>query len=193
MEQREVEEPLSILLINQYAGSPTLGMEHRPHWMSQRWLESGNAVTVVAGSYSHLRRTNPQDVGMRSARDVDGVPFVWIGTSRYRGNGFARVLSMIEFGSMLDRRLGDSLVDAPDVVIASSTHPFDVRASWRLARKFGALFVMEIHDLWPLTPQRSRVFNWQRRSKPAAPRSLFCRCGSMSWGRPDSSCSLREK
>jgi len=39
------------------------------------------------------------------------------------------------------------------VVIASSTHPFDVRASWRLARKFGALFVMEIHDLWPLTPQ----------------------------------------
>jgi glycosyltransferase involved in cell wall biosynthesis len=39
----------------------------------------------------------------------------------------------------------------PDVVIGSSVHPLAAWAGLRLARRFGAKFVFEVRDLWPLT------------------------------------------
>ena len=42
--------------------------------------------------------------------------------------------------------------EVPDVVIASSTYPMDIRPAARLARFYGARLVWEVHDLWPLSP-----------------------------------------
>ncbi len=42
----------------------------------------------------------------------------------------------------------------PDVVIASSTYPLDNYPAWRIARRYGAKYVYEIHDLWPLSPMQ---------------------------------------
>src|SRR5690606_15881582 len=39
-----------------------------------------------------------------------------------------------------------------DLIIASSTYPFDTRIAAQIARKSKAKFVYEVHDLWPLTP-----------------------------------------
>jgi glycosyltransferase involved in cell wall biosynthesis len=40
----------------------------------------------------------------------------------------------------------------PDVVIASSTYPLDIYPACHIARKYGAMLIYEVHDLWPLSP-----------------------------------------
>ena len=51
---------MKILLINHYAGSPNLGMEFRPYYVTKGWVKLGHEVLIVGGSYSHLRKVQPQ-------------------------------------------------------------------------------------------------------------------------------------
>ena len=51
---------MNILLINHYAGSPELGMEFRPYYMAKEWVKAGHQVLIVGGSFSHLRKVQPQ-------------------------------------------------------------------------------------------------------------------------------------
>lgn len=140
---------MRILLINQYAGGPSLGMEYRPHWMARRWQERGHEVLVVCGDRSHLRTTAKIDRGRRL---YEGVRFQVLPTTPYKANGPARFANLLSFGAVLGWSHPRLARFEPDVVIASSTHPFDVRPALRLARATGARFVYEVHDLWPLTP-----------------------------------------
>ena len=57
---------LNILLINHYAGTPSLGMEYRPYYLAREWVRAGHRVTVVAANFSHVRAGQYQ-VGERSA------------------------------------------------------------------------------------------------------------------------------
>lgn len=49
----------NIFLINHYAESPEMGMEFRPYYFAKLWTEMGYNVTILAASYSHLRKNNP--------------------------------------------------------------------------------------------------------------------------------------
>lgn len=145
---------MRVLYIDHYAGSPTLGMEFRPHLMAQEWAKLGVRTTILAGSYSHLRKVNPTVERTGEVQVIDGVPFRFIRTRAYQGNGAQRVVSMAEF---VGRGLRDATRIAhatlPDAVIASSTYPFDTYLAQKVVRLTGARLVHEIHDLWPLTPQ----------------------------------------
>jgi glycosyltransferase involved in cell wall biosynthesis len=165
----------SILLLNQYAGSPRLGMEFRPHWMASQWLGRGHSVEVTAGSYSHLRAANPTVRAMVSREVVEGVPYTWLRTNRYKGNGAGRLASMLQFAAGV--RLAEaSRVDRDlTAVVASSTHPFDIRPARDLARRRGAKFVYEVHDLWPLSPMllgghspKHPLMRWMQREEDLA-------------------------
>ena len=142
---------MRILLINQYAGSPTLGMEYRPHWLAREWQEAGHEVLVVAADWTHLRRQQPAATNGRAI--VEGVPFRLVRVPRHHGNGPRRFANILAFATGLWARVGQLGRWDPDVVIASSTHPFDVRAAHRVARSVGSPFIHEVHDLWPLTPR----------------------------------------
>ncbi|MGD7732496.1 glycosyltransferase family 4 protein [Propionibacteriaceae bacterium G57] len=145
---------MKVLYIDHYAGSPTLGMEFRPHLMAQEWARSGVETTLLAGSYSHLRKVNPTVTRTGEEQVIDGVPFRFIKTREYEGNGAQRVVSMVEFvGKGLRDASSIAKVTRPDAVIASSTYPFDTYLAERIAKIAGARLVHEIHDLWPLTPQ----------------------------------------
>ena len=50
---------MNILYLEHYAGSPEMGMEFRPYYLSREWVKAGHSVHIVAGDYSHLRRKNP--------------------------------------------------------------------------------------------------------------------------------------
>lgn len=140
---------MRILLINQYAGAPSLGMEYRPHWMALEWQKLGHDVLVVAGDHSHLRRAQPP----RGRARIEGVEFLTLRTPAYSENSPRRFANILAFRAQLYLHSGDLAAWRPDAVIASSTHPMDVRPAMRVARRSGALFVHEVHDLWPLTPK----------------------------------------
>lgn len=143
----------NLLLINHYAGSPTYGMEYRPYYLAREWVRMGHRVRIVAADHSHMRNRNPVVEGREARETIDGIEYVWLRTPAYAGNGLSRVRNMAAFILELYRWSRRGLADfRPDAVIASSTYPLDNYPARSIARRFGARFVYEVHDLWPLSP-----------------------------------------
>jgi glycosyltransferase involved in cell wall biosynthesis len=135
-----------IWIVNHYAGSRVHGMEYRHYYLAQHFLRMGLRPAILCASFHHLLTKLPEE----SYAVVDGVPYIWIKACRYAQNDFKRAVNMIEFSSRLAlKSLGQ--LPRPDVVIASSPHPFVAVNGQRLARKHGAKFIFEVRDLWPLT------------------------------------------
>ena len=162
---------MRILLINQYAGAPSLGMEYRPHWMSLEWQKLGHEVLVVAGDHSHLRRAQPPRA-TPPWRGSTSSPWA-LPPTRRTGRVGSRTSWPSEPSCDATPRTLRSW--SPDVVIASSTHPMDVRPALHLARSCGAVLVHEVHDLWPLTPKllggmsdRHPMIAWMQREEDLA-------------------------
>ena len=141
------------MLVNHYSGSPRLGMEFRHYYLADELRRAGHEACVVASRWSHLRREQPAAVG-RGVRleDHEGIPHAWLAGGPYRSNGARRLLNMGAFAHDLWRS-ADTLAAAfrPDVVLASSPHPFVAYGAHRVARRARARFVFEIRDLWPLS------------------------------------------
>jgi glycosyltransferase involved in cell wall biosynthesis len=142
---------MRLLLINHYAGSPKHGMEFRPYYLAQEWRRQGCDVRIEAATFSHLRRVNPDQ--QRHTQFVDDVQYSWWRTPSYVGNGLGRAVNMASFTTQLTwnaRAIAQSF--HPDVVVASSTYPFDIFPARRIASAVQARLAYEVHDLWPLTP-----------------------------------------
>ncbi len=146
---------MNIVLVNHYAGSPAHGMEFRPHQMARHWTAAGHDVTILAGSYSHLRNRNPEITGRVGEETIDGIRYRWLRTPVYQGNGLGRIRSIHAFIRAVDRERRTFLAGRDvDVVVASSTYPFDIDPCRRIAREHDATLVWEVHDLWPLSPMQ---------------------------------------
>lgn len=135
-----------VWILNHYAGSRVHGMEYRHYYLARHFKRLGLRPAIVGAAFHHLMTKRPES---RSA-EVDGIPYLWIKTCRYEGNGLRRVVNMLEFSSRLAMKRLKPL-PRPDVVIASSPHPFVAFNGHRLAGKYGAKFIFEVRDLWPLT------------------------------------------
>jgi glycosyltransferase involved in cell wall biosynthesis len=146
---------MNILLINHYAGGPPFGMEHRPYHLAREWVRLGHHVTIAAASHSHVRATQPTlTAGPKRPTEelLDGIHYRWYPTPAYSGNGLARLRNVRAFlrAVQIDAATLRS-APKPDVVIASSTYPLDVRVARGIARACDAVLVYEVHDLWPLS------------------------------------------
>ena len=141
---------MNILYINHYAGSKNMGMEFRPYYLGKKWLEMGHNVTIVASSFSHLRVCQPIIHGALTTEKVDGLNYVWIKGIKYLGNGFGRLLNMMQFLFGLFYFYKSILAESqPHVVIASSTYPMDIWPAKYIANSCDARLVFELHDVWP--------------------------------------------
>jgi len=135
-----------IWILNHYAGSRIHGMEYRHYYLARHFKRMGLKPVIVCASFHHLMTRCPDT----AYAQVDGIPYVWVKTCRYEGNGFGRVANMTGFSLRLAlKRFG--WLPRPDVVIASSPHPFVAVNGYRIARKYNAKFIFEVRDLWPLT------------------------------------------
>lgn len=82
---------------------------------------------------------------------LDGIQFVALKARKYEGNGFRRVLNMLDYCRSMLALIGTKKFDRPDVIIVSSPHPFGIFPGWILAKRYRARLVFEVRDLWPLS------------------------------------------
>jgi len=143
---------MNILFISHYAGSPDMGMVFRPYYFAKEWIKQGHSVTIIAASFTHIRKKNPDVVDDFQEVSIDGIRYVWIKTPQYH-NIFQRVLNIYAFVSKLNRKAKNIVQHyKPDIVISSSTYNFDIYPAIKIAKYAKAKLVYEVRDLWPLTP-----------------------------------------
>lgn len=143
---------MNILYLNHYAGSPEMGMEFRPYYLSKEWGNLGHKVSIIAGDYSHLRKNNPTIKRDMEKHSVDGIDYYWLKTGEYHGNGVNRAITMLRFCYKLSK--WRDWINAnlnPDVVISSSTYPIDSIPAYHIASFGQAKYIHEVHDMWPST------------------------------------------
>lgn len=145
---------MNILYIEHYAGSPKMGMEFRPYYLSREWVKMGHKVSIIAGDYSHLRRKNPHVSHDMEKQTIDGIDYYWMKTGTYEGNGVQRAFTMFRFCNKLNKWKGWIRRHLkPDVVISSSTYPIDSIPAYHIAcgRSTHSRYIHEVHDMWPST------------------------------------------
>lgn len=141
---------MNIWYIHHYGGGPNLGSYDRPYHLGQAWLKQGHSPTNFVASFHHLLEGRTPLRGALSVGDVD---YVAIPARSYGRNGLNRLLNIWDFSRNLYSLAGRSGhgLPAPEIVIASSPHPFTIFPAHRLARRYGAKLVFEIRDIWPLS------------------------------------------
>ncbi len=142
---------MNILYIEHYAGSPDMGMEFRPYYLSREWIKMGHRVDIIAADYSHLRIKNPSVKKDFEVEEIDGINYHWVHTSKYSGNGMARAWTMAQFVGKIYINAKKIAKDyKPDIIITSSTYPLDTYAGQRIKKyKKSSKLIHEIHDMWP--------------------------------------------
>lgn len=141
-----------VWILNHYAQEPG-GAGGTRHFSLARHLSSyGWKATIIAASTDHstgLQRLNAGET--QRLQTYDGVPFLWLKTRGYSGNGMDRVANMFDYTRAVLNRRNLSSLDPPDAIIGSSVHPLAAWAGRKLAKRHGVPFVFEVRDLWPQT------------------------------------------
>jgi len=144
---------MNIWILNHYAHPPDLPGGTRHYDFAREFVKRGNRVVIFASSFNHKSRKNERlSSGQNHLQEnVNGVEFLWIKTfPYYGGNDWRRAVNMLSYAARAIP-LGLKLKEKPQVVLASSPHPFAGLAGWLLAKLRGASFIFEVRDLWPET------------------------------------------
>ena len=140
----------SIYIFNHYAGPPSIAGGIR-HYNFARYLKKeGYNVTIFAASTLHNTKQNLITGNEKYITNADeGVPFVFIKTCDYIGNGISRIRNML--GYFFGLLSVTPMFIKPDCILASSVHPLTCVAGILLARRWKIKCIVEIRDLWPET------------------------------------------
>lgn len=141
-----------IWMLNHYAQEPGGAGGTRHFSLAKHLRTLGWQMTVLAAGVEH--NSGFQRLGRQEKTRLDtfdGVPFLWIKTPPYRGNGGGRMLNMLVYAFRVCWPSTTRALPRPDVVVGSSVHPFAAVAGAWLAKRHGVSFVFEVRDLWPQT------------------------------------------
>lgn len=142
----------NVWILNHYAQEPGGAGGTRHFHLAEHLTAYGWQATVIAASVEH--QTGQQRLVVGEKRRCDyfmGVPFLWLRTPGYHGNGGGRVLNMVAYTWAVLQRDSTAELIKPDAIIGSSVHPLAAFAGALLARRFKVPFVFEVRDLWPQT------------------------------------------
>ncbi len=141
----------TIWIINQYAGSPQIGMNFRSYYLAKALQDQGHTLHVFAGSFSHLFTHPPKVERTFTSQSVEGVNYIWVKLPPYSASkSFKRLWSMVLFSLKLFFFNPYSL-RKPDVIIISSLSLFPVLNACFWSALFRAKLIVEIRDIWPLS------------------------------------------
>lgn len=138
-----------IVILNHHATAPDTGGGGRHYELGRYLSENGHKVTVIASSYDNgkMKYCFPDEVATRKFND--NFEFVRLKTKPPYRNTITRFINYMDYASKASR--WDGFEEPPEVVIASSVHPLAWIAGHRISKKYGARFIVEVRDLWPLS------------------------------------------
>lgn len=142
----------TLWILNHYAQKPEAPGGTRHYWLSHYLSALGWRAPIVAASVELGTGRQRLAEGESSRQEeVSGVPFVWLRTPSYRGNGLGRIRNMVAYARAAQAPATIHRLPRPDVICGSSVHPLAGWAGLRLARRFRVPFIFEVRDLWPET------------------------------------------
>lgn len=141
-----------IWIMNHYATSMYFNEGGRHYWFAENLIKQGYEPTIFCANTRH----NSNDVieldgKLYSINKKDNIPFVFVKTPEYKGNGKSRILNIVSFYKNLfpiAKKYAEE-AGAPDAILASSVHPLTLVAGIKIAKKFGIPCICEVRDLWP--------------------------------------------
>lgn len=141
---------INIWLINQYSYPPGKSNWRRHFDLFKNFSRENYNIDVICGSFVHDRKEEILNKGEKYRLiDSEGVKYHILSGILYKSK-IVRMLSMIQF-FFKALFFSKKLKDKPDIIYASSPHPFNGLAGMYLARKYKCPFILEIRDLWPET------------------------------------------
>ena len=146
---KKSDEGINVWYVHPYAGGPGVGRYSRPYFLAKNWIASGARATVFSASFHHLLDSQ-QNEGQRI---VENVPYEFVKSPEYHGNGLRRLFNMVQFSYNFFRNASEyaSKYGKPDLIIASSPHPYIFLATHAVAKRYNAKSFFEVRDLWPLS------------------------------------------
>lgn len=115
---------------------------------AQYFQEKGYKVKVICSALVHNSSINHLEGSCEKEVEAtyDDVPFVFVKTPAYKGNGIKRIYSYFYF-SLQIKRLAQKYGN-PDIICHNSKIPFDIPIYW-FAKKIKAKYIIDVQDLWP--------------------------------------------
>lgn len=139
-----------ILVFTHASGAPKVGPNTRWYYLGRVLKEYDIHVELVGASFFHKYIRPPYVDSAISSEQIDGLQYHWIRTKPYVSRGLSQVRNQWSYvigcfraARMLARR-------NPDVIVASSPHPFCIFPATLIARRCNAALVFDVRDLWPL-------------------------------------------
>jgi len=117
---------MHIWMLNHYATPPDTPGGTRHFDFARELVKQGHKVSIFASGFSHRTRTEERLKGRQNCRreNIDGVEFIWLRTAPYYGgNDWRRVINMLSYSLRVIPK-GFMFKESPDVILASSPHPF---------------------------------------------------------------------
>lgn len=141
---------MKIWFINHYAVPPRYYPLARPSLFAKNLIKMGHTVTIIAASTVHNSNKNLIEEKTKVKQFIDdGISYILIKCSNYKGNGIKRIINILQFSTKLPKIL--KKLDKPDVIVATSFDPLSCYAGIKYAKKNGIKAIAEIADLWPET------------------------------------------
>lgn len=142
----------NVWIWNHYATNMFFDQAGRHYWLAENLIKEGYKPTIFCASTNHFSDNHIDTKGQKFSTDsVNDIPFIFVNTPEYKGNGKKRVMNMISFyrGLFKTARMYAELNGKPDVIVASSVHPLTLVAGIKIAKKFHIPCICEVRDLWP--------------------------------------------
>lgn len=143
-----------IWILNHHATGMYENKGGRHYWFAKELIKNGYEPIIICASFMHKGTDNYIEHKKNFiVKYSENIPFVFIKTKSYQGNGKARIKSMLEyFYRVLKSSNGiKKEFGKPDVIIGSSVHPLACVAGIILGKKYKCKKISEIRDLWPET------------------------------------------
>lgn len=141
-----------VWILNHYAQEPGGAGGTRHFSLAKHLFAQGWSSTLIAASVElNTGRQRLQENEQCRLDHFDSVPFLWVKTPQYEGNGGGRMTNMLAYAFKVLLPRTTKNLPKPDVVIGSSVHPFAAFAGALLAKRHSVPFVFEVRDLWPQT------------------------------------------